>query len=238
MKYKVGDTVRIKSIDWYNENKDVYGDIGDFVSSMAKYCGETAKIIEISVTGSCLLDIDENRWFWLDYMFDENFKKNNMEQKEVKICVPDGYEIDEEKSTFEKIVFKKKPIKTWDDLVGINRPKESVYINDDSQIIGLGSDNSFWGDGDKNIFVDERHAKSALAMAQISQLIVYYGGAITDEEWGDRDIKKYVIEKYNNKITLGGCSLIYFFLAFHTVWQRDEFFKNNEQLVKDYLMIE
>lgn len=30
----------------------------------------------------------------------------------------------------------------------------------------------------------------------------------------------------------------YEFLAFHTAEQRDEFLKNNEQLVKDYLMIE
>lgn len=30
----------------------------------------------------------------------------------------------------------------------------------------------------------------------------------------------------------------YEFLAFRTAKQRDEFLKNNEQLVKDYLMIE
>lgn len=35
-----------------------------------------------------------------------------METKEVKIEAPEGYEIDKEKSTFEKIVFKKKVVKT------------------------------------------------------------------------------------------------------------------------------
>ena len=29
-------------------------------------------------------------------------------EKEIKIQVPEGYEIDKEKSTFEKIIFKKK----------------------------------------------------------------------------------------------------------------------------------
>lgn len=39
--------------------------------------------------------------------------------KELKIEVPEGYEIDKEKSTFEKIVFKKIKVelpKTWDEF--------------------------------------------------------------------------------------------------------------------------
>ena len=44
MKYKEGDKVRIKSLDWYNENKDEYGYVrlGDylFTPDLAKYCGE------------------------------------------------------------------------------------------------------------------------------------------------------------------------------------------------------
>ena len=37
-------------------------------------------------------------------------------------------------------------------------------------------------DDDKNVFVSEKYAKAALALAQISQLMPYYGGEIT-EEW-------------------------------------------------------
>lgn len=42
-----------------------------------------------------------------------------MENKELKIQAPEGYEIDKENSTFEKIVFKKeerKLPKKWEDL--------------------------------------------------------------------------------------------------------------------------
>ena len=40
-----------------------------------------------------------------------------METKELKIQIPEGYEIDKEKSTFEKIVFKKKDTnpRSWEE---------------------------------------------------------------------------------------------------------------------------
>ena len=36
--YKVGDKVLIKSLDWYNANKDEDGYVGDFCPRMAQYC--------------------------------------------------------------------------------------------------------------------------------------------------------------------------------------------------------
>ena len=55
MKYKVGDKVRIKSLDWYNENKDEDGDVPCvcdilFLERMKKYCG---KILTISKVYNC-----------------------------------------------------------------------------------------------------------------------------------------------------------------------------------------
>lgn len=51
LKYKVGDRVRIKSIDWYNENKNKYGNIicgyMPFTSEMSIYCGEALTICDI-----------------------------------------------------------------------------------------------------------------------------------------------------------------------------------------------
>ena len=48
MKYKVGDKVRIKSLDWYNKNKDEIDqvDCGGicFISSMVALCGQIATI--------------------------------------------------------------------------------------------------------------------------------------------------------------------------------------------------
>lgn len=51
MKYKVGDKVRIKSLDWYNANKDkdgrVYCSYICFCKEMSKYCGEVLTIMTI-----------------------------------------------------------------------------------------------------------------------------------------------------------------------------------------------
>lgn len=153
-----------------------------------------------------------------------------MEIKDINL---EEYEISEQKDK-EIIVLKKKKSKfpTWEDLGNIS----GVFI-------GVGSE--FFEDSciptsnnNRNVFLTEKHAKSALAMAQISQLIPYYGGKITNDEWEDCSIRKYII--FRKMSYVGRCEAYsnYEFLAFHTAEQRDEFLKNNEQLVKDYLMIE
>ncbi len=44
MKYKVGDKVRVKSLEWYNENKDEFGDVRTpnnvFVPGMSRFVGK------------------------------------------------------------------------------------------------------------------------------------------------------------------------------------------------------
>ena len=103
----------------------------------------------------------------------------------------------------------------------------------------IGEINRYWafGSNEKNLFIDSKHAKSALAMAQISQLIPYFGGIITDEEWYNESIK-YTIEKYMNGMIKDSTVYCYHLLSFHTAEQRDNFLKYNQRLVKDYLMLD
>ena len=55
MKYKSGDTVKIKSYQWYNTNKDCHGDVYNckkiFNSKMSIYCGEEMTIEEVDEEG-------------------------------------------------------------------------------------------------------------------------------------------------------------------------------------------
>lgn len=153
---------------------------------------------------------------------------------EIKIVIPDGMEIDKENSTFECIKFKPKErsIKTWNGLIGIGITGYFITKNSNIKIDYISSDK------DKNIARSEKHCKSMLAMAQISQLMPFYGGAITDEEWNDGSFIKYTIERNGCKIQKGGWCLLYNFLAFRTKEYCISFLKNNEQLVKDYLMLD
>ena len=130
MKYNVGDKVRIKSLEWYNANKDKNGNVyvvgvsNYFTNNMAKFCGKIATIIGyVDEAMYYVLDIDDNEYAWYDWML-EDVKEDAVQQTEdvsnendvktLKIDVPEGYEIDEEKSSFKEIIFKKQTISiTW-----------------------------------------------------------------------------------------------------------------------------
>lgn len=92
MKHKVGDIVKIKSREWYNENKEKDGVVRlkeqPFARSMSEYLGKTAKIMEIKTSKLWYgLDIDEQWWNWTDEMFEDedisNEDKNSETKKEI-----------------------------------------------------------------------------------------------------------------------------------------------------------
>lgn len=90
MKYKVGDKVRIKSLEWYNSNKDKQGDvtvcINFFVLQMSQYCGKIATITRVSLE-SYKIDIDNSTWNWTDEMFedDTNISDNSIKSESKEI---------------------------------------------------------------------------------------------------------------------------------------------------------
>ena len=71
MKYKVGDKVRIKSLDWYNANKNenLYIDCGDICFGLLNkpFCGEVLTIKEIE---EHYYTVEENEIFWTDEMIE------------------------------------------------------------------------------------------------------------------------------------------------------------------------
>lgn len=152
-----------------------------------------------------------------------------MEPKDIKITIPEGYEIDMEKSTFERIVFKKKKvINSWEDLKKVG----GYYINTCSSIIYAGDLSENYNEH-RNVFFNEKYAKSALAMAQISQLLPYYDSKV---DWYKVTVK-YCIVRIGNEIYIEMWQSSYHLLAFNSREEAKRFLKHNEQLVKDYFML-
>lgn len=151
--------------------------------------------------------------------------------QKVTINVPDDCEVQ-----IVKKEEKKEPvIRTYQDLIDCHIRIGGKWISKNSTIEDCCSMTADMFN--KNIAASEKVAKSMLAMAMISQLMPYYGGEITDEEWGNASITKYSLLVTSDGIIKFVTFTGHHYLSFHTEKQRDEFLKYNEQLVKDYLMI-
>ena len=98
-------------------------------------------------------------------------------EKELKIEVPKGYEIDKEKSTFEKIVFKKvedpfsKLPKTWEEYCKRAKDYTSYYVDPID-------DNTYETKFSKfyNEFSTKERAKQYIALGRLLQLRDYWVG--------------------------------------------------------------
>ena len=86
-------------------------------------------------------------------------------EKELKIEIPQGYEIDRQKSTFEKIIFKKIPenTKTWEEYCSLMKGKTVYYTNCNNITVSGFSDAH-----DK--FVNKKRAEQFIALGKLLQL--------------------------------------------------------------------
>lgn len=91
--------------------------------------------------------------------------------KELKIIPPIGYEIDRQKSTFEKIIFKKIPEnpKTWEEYCKLTKGSYSNYAN--------ATTNMVYKDrytGSYNEFTTKERAEQFIALGKLFQLRDYW----------------------------------------------------------------
>ena len=113
-----------------------------------------------------------------------------MDTKKLKINIPEGYEIDKEKSTFEEIVFKKvedsfsKLPKTWEEYCKQTEGYVSYFWSSPNSIIKL------WFEGSYNEFMTEERVKQYVALGKLLQLHDYW---VSD--WKINSDNIYVIYK-------------------------------------------
>lgn len=158
----------------------------------------------------------------------------------IEIEIPEGYEIDKEKSSPTNIIFKKIEVKRFIDITtNLNEDISGYWINNVSTIVQMcplrpNEECNY------NIFASEKYALSALAYARLSMIIKYdkrFGGPVTDQEWASISIVKYVIERVGIILKTSITNNWYSFLAFHTAEQRKLFYTENFELIKQYYML-
>lgn len=96
-------------------------------------------------------------------------------EKEVKIQVPDGYEIDKENSTFECVKFKliKKNI-TYKNIC--NKILKKYYYTGVRGEIKEAS----WGASDKNNAANKKQLEKILALNQLLNIAIYYNSKVKE----------------------------------------------------------
>lgn len=150
-----------------------------FVENMKPYKEVTIK--QYNATYKIYTIIED----WYSYtieMFDQVINKkenNNMETKEIKIDVPEGYEIDEENSTYECIKFK--PIKkelTYKDVAKELFFKGMFITNVCGEIYKVSSASPY----DKNNATNKKQLERLMALNQLLNVAEYYNKKSPKEE--------------------------------------------------------
>lgn len=92
MRYKRGDKVKIKSLDWYNENKDQHGRVACgyhvFTEEMSKFCGYT--MIVCNRTNLGVMTMGGSASYWTDEMI-EGIADDLQEDKMVSLNKVEKY---------------------------------------------------------------------------------------------------------------------------------------------------
>lgn len=185
--------------------------------------------------------------FWDNVIYRKDFnlffkkypkKQYSIERESISIKVPDGYEIDSEKSTFTNIVFK--PIsykypKSWNDAF-IGSPICGYLVNN---LCDVREVNRFACNAAKNIFKTKKQAKSALAYAQITQLMALpcYNGDWTPD-WESGLFDKYALIRKDNAIELILRSGTFSAITFKSKEVQESFLKNHEDLLRQYFQMD
>ena len=242
MKYKVGDKVKVKSLDWYNANKDDHGMVRTsvgaigFTESMVDFCDT---VVTIKHVNSDTYFIEEDiqpgfasGWYWTDDMFEGLVNKSidldkicvdvndypNADQ--VDILLSDKFEV--EIMHENKIVLvRKKSLypDNFDDCFELvygktNYPGVSVTIGDliDEQL------------------ENKMHELTKLIICRNAYWKLYNEQLGVDGMWEPADnVMVYNISRHDGKLVRGYLYGLKYTFEFPTEEMRDEFKKNFEK---------
>ena len=152
-------------------------------------------------------------------------------EKTIEITPPEGYEINKEKSTFEKIVFKpigEKLPECWEDLGDIKGYWTNIYSNITKAAAPLRAIYH-----NRNIWPSREEAEASLYLAMLLQLRNAYNGDWVSN-WNNEYQHKYVVSMLENNIDIDDTFIRNRPLAFKSAELRDKFISHPE--IRKYIL--
>ena len=201
----------------------------DYISDIGENGCYWSDTLYLQTKSACRLNfnkINNGNMYMLDGRYSytvrcvTDIKQNNMKQEEeksFKVQIPEGYEIDKENSTFEYIKYKKVKSeypKSWKEAF-VGKNVFGYWVGSSGEIrvadrIAL--------HGDKNTFKYEEQAESALAYAQLTQLMALpcFNGDWKPNWTSGNTEEKYGISFYDNKYDIEFTYTWHYFLVFQS----------------------
>ena len=263
MKYKVGDKVRIKSLDWYNENKDGGGIVvlstHVFIPEMSEYCGTIVTIKDVfeDIDDNVVYYIEENDFDWTDEMieglvedesdlipkFGEYSDNEPLDiptmttnfVKEHGLPCPDGYEFRDENGN---VIDVKKIV------LEKKKPKYPQSYGECLKVLGIEGGRLMFN----NSGITQYERDLYLKMNSLSKLLIcldaYWKiageemglGKPWEPDWRNSEQNKYVISNdYGRELNTHKikCSHVTHILAFPTAEMRDAFYEAFKELIEE-----
>ena len=258
---KIGDKVRIKSIEWYNNNKDKDGNIRInhgplepfyfmnrmiiyFGKDRAEYCGKEFTIMhngKYQGEDIFVLKGDNHGFNWCEWMFDTNNNNKDMETRNIKIDLKTAKEwFDGSDETLKKLAlqaYKEEELtdslpNSWEEFCDTNKClKGEVYIRADSRIVNHEILGGRAPKTDRNLLPSYKSAEAHLALMQLERLRDCYRNG-WEPDWEDADTTKYSIFNFRNKLKKERAWEWSRLLSFQTIELRDKFFDNFKDLIE------
>lgn len=244
MKYKVGDKVRVKSLDWYKSHETSklgYVDCGEmpFINTMVKFCNRIVTISKVnSKYGYYDIEDDDGVNGWTDEMIEGlaeeptvfNGKEFLLKLANIELpsgtttiweC-PDGYIFKDENDNIinaTKIILEKKKKeypKTYEECIG------KLPINWDSKVEGYKYDllTTF----QKLLICRDAYWKIAGDKMGLDKS--------WEPNWTDNNEVKFIIGVAENEIIKCYNGIAQYILAFPTEEMRDTFYENFKDLIE------
>lgn len=151
--------------------------------------------------------------------------------EKVEIIPPEGYEIDKEKSSQEKIYFKKKNsnfLETWESLRSIN----GYYVSSSCEIREYSSDSPQYNN--KNTFPSKATANAGgILLPMLLQLRNKYRQG-WKPDWYNLNQYKYYIQPRKDELLIGSTKSYPEIFAFQSKEIAQQFLDNFRNMLKEY----